>query len=78
LLFLDEVRACPPAMAALRCFFELMPDLNVIAGTMAHTFINDLLDLPKRVSRADSVVRLIEGVLRLSRIWESKGYSAAR
>jgi predicted AAA+ superfamily ATPase len=32
LLFLDEVQACPPALAALRYFFELMPDLHVIAA----------------------------------------------
>ena len=32
LLFLDEVQACPPALAMLRYFFELMPDLHVIAA----------------------------------------------
>jgi predicted AAA+ superfamily ATPase len=32
LLFLDEVQACPPALAVLRYFFELMPDLHVIAA----------------------------------------------
>jgi uncharacterized protein len=31
LLFLDEIQACPPALAMLRYFFELMPDLHVIA-----------------------------------------------
>lgn len=32
LLFLDEVQACPSALATLRYFFELMPDLHVIAA----------------------------------------------
>jgi predicted AAA+ superfamily ATPase len=32
LLFLDEVQACPPALAMLRNFYELMPDLHVIAA----------------------------------------------
>ncbi len=32
LLFLDEVQACPPALATLRYFFELMPELHVIAA----------------------------------------------
>jgi predicted AAA+ superfamily ATPase len=32
LLFLDEVQACPPALAMLRYFFELMPNVHVIAA----------------------------------------------
>ena len=32
LLFLDEVQACPSALAMLRYFFELIPDLHVIAA----------------------------------------------
>lgn len=32
LLFLDEVQACPAALAMLRYFFELMPELHVIAA----------------------------------------------
>ena len=32
LLFLDEIQACPPALAVLRYFYELMPDLHVIAA----------------------------------------------
>jgi len=32
LLFLDEIQACPPALAMLRYFFELTPDLHVIAA----------------------------------------------
>ena len=32
LLFLDEIQACPPALASLRYFHELTPDLHVIAA----------------------------------------------
>ena len=32
LLFLDEVQACPKAIACLRYFHEELPDLHVIAG----------------------------------------------
>jgi len=32
LLFLDEIQACPPALALLRYFHELMPQLHVIAA----------------------------------------------
>lgn len=32
LLFLDEVQACPKAIACLRYFHELLPDLHVIAA----------------------------------------------
>ena len=32
LLFLDEVQACPAALAVLRYFHELMPELHVIAA----------------------------------------------
>jgi predicted AAA+ superfamily ATPase len=32
LLFLDEIQACPPALAMLRYFHELVPELHVIAA----------------------------------------------
>lgn len=32
LLFLDEIQACPEAIAALRYFYEKMPDLHVLAA----------------------------------------------
>ncbi|MEI6670155.1 MAG: ATP-binding protein [Acidobacteriota bacterium] len=32
LLFLDEIQACPRALAALRYFAELLPDLHVVAA----------------------------------------------
>ena len=31
-MFLDEIQACPPALAVLRYFYELMPELHVIAA----------------------------------------------
>jgi hypothetical protein len=32
LLFLDEIQACPPALALLRYFYQPMPELHVIAA----------------------------------------------
>ena len=32
LLFLDEIQACPPALAFLRYFYEMVPELHVIAA----------------------------------------------
>lgn len=32
LLFLDEIQACPRAITALRFFYELMPELHVVAA----------------------------------------------
>ena len=32
LLFFDEIQACPRAIMALRCFYEKMPDLHVVAA----------------------------------------------
>jgi predicted AAA+ superfamily ATPase len=32
LLFLDEIQACPKAIACLRYFYEMIPDLHVIAA----------------------------------------------
>jgi predicted AAA+ superfamily ATPase len=32
LLFLDEIQACPPALASLRYFHELLPELHVLAA----------------------------------------------
>jgi predicted AAA+ superfamily ATPase len=53
LLFLDEVQACPPALAMLRYFFELMPDLHVIAA-------GSLLDFALRESTHSLPVGRIE------------------
>jgi len=32
LLFLDEIQSCPDAISSLRYFYELMPDLHVVAA----------------------------------------------
>lgn len=32
LLFFDEIQACPPAISALRFFYEKMPELHVVAA----------------------------------------------
>jgi hypothetical protein len=53
LLFLDEVQACLPALAMLRYFFELMPDLHVIAA-------GSLLDFVLRESAHSMPVGRIE------------------
>jgi len=42
LLFLDEIQACPRALAALRYFAELVPDLHVIAvGSLLDFALSD-------------------------------------
>ncbi len=42
LLFLDEIQACPPALASLRYFHELMPELHVVAaGSMLDFALRD-------------------------------------
>ena len=44
LLFLDEIQACPPALAMLRYFFEMMPDLHVIAaGSLLDFALRDFM-----------------------------------
>ncbi len=42
LLFLDEIQACPPALASLRYFHELTPELHVVAaGSMLDFALRD-------------------------------------
>lgn len=44
LLFLDEIQACPPAIAALRYFYEQMPCLHVIAaGSLLEFALEDIV-----------------------------------
>lgn len=40
LLFLDEIQAAPKAITALRYFYELMPELHVIAAGSLIEFAN--------------------------------------
>ena len=46
LLFLDEIQKCPQAVTALRYFYELMPDLHVIAAGSLVDFIIDEIGIP--------------------------------
>ncbi|MBD3346940.1 MAG: AAA family ATPase, partial [Chitinivibrionales bacterium] len=42
LLFIDEIQACPEAIALLRYFYEEYPDLHVIAaGSLLQTVLSD-------------------------------------
>ncbi|NCU33173.1 MAG: nuclease, partial [Candidatus Moranbacteria bacterium] len=49
LLFFDEIQACPKAIAALRYFFEEVPELHVIAAGSLLEFA--LSDIPFPVGR---------------------------
>lgn len=46
LLFLDEVQACPPALSALRYFYEQLPELHVIAAGSLLEFAMGGLSFP--------------------------------
>src|SRR5581483_4224609 len=46
LLFLDEVQAAPQAILALRYFYELMPDLHVIAAGSLVDFAVEKVGIP--------------------------------
>ena len=46
LLFLDEVQICPDALIALRYFYELMPELHVIAAGSLLEFAIEKMGLP--------------------------------
>ena len=46
LLFLDEIQACPRAIIALRYFYELMPELHVIAAGSLLDFAIDEVGVP--------------------------------
>ena len=46
LLFLDEIQKCPQAVTSLRYFYELMPELHVIAAGSLVDFIIDEIGIP--------------------------------
>jgi hypothetical protein len=46
LLFFDEIQACPAAILALRYFYELMPDLHVIAAGSLLDFALEEVGMP--------------------------------
>ncbi len=46
LLFLDEIQACPRAIMALRYFYELMPELHIVAAGSLLEFAFDEISIP--------------------------------
>ncbi len=46
LLFLDEIQACPRALTSLRYFYELMPELHVIAAGSLLDFAIEQVGIP--------------------------------
>lgn len=47
LLFIDEIQACPEAVAALRYFYEEAPDIDVIAaGSLLESLIDKHISFP--------------------------------
>ncbi len=55
LLFLDEVQECPAAITALRYFYEMMPDLAVVASGSLLEFAMDSGKLSLPVGRVESL-----------------------
>ena len=55
LLFLDEVQECPAAIAALRYFHELRPDLAVLASGSLLEFAMESGNFPMPVGRIESL-----------------------
>src|SRR5579872_2034230 len=53
LLFIDEIQAVPRAILALRYFYELMPELHVIAAGSLLDFAIEQVGIP--VGRVDSL-----------------------
>jgi len=55
LIFIDEIQACPSAVAYLRFFYEIFPDLYIIAaGSLLETLINTHTSFP--VGRVEYLV----------------------
>jgi len=55
LLFLDEIQDCPAAIAALRYFYELMPDLAVLASGSLLEFAMEAGEFSLPVGRVDTL-----------------------
>jgi hypothetical protein len=55
LLFLDEIQECPAAIAALRYFHELRPDLAVLASGSLLEFAMESGKFPMPVGRVESL-----------------------
>ena len=55
LIFIDEIQTCPPAISYLRFFYEVFPDLFIIAaGSLLETLINTSISFP--VGRVEYLV----------------------
>ena len=55
LIFIDEIQACPSAVAYLRFFYEIFPDLYIIAaGSLLETLIHTHISFP--VGRVEYLV----------------------
>jgi predicted AAA+ superfamily ATPase len=55
LIFIDEIQACPPAVSYLRFFYEVFPDLYIIAaGSLLETLIDTHISFP--VGRVEYLV----------------------
>lgn len=55
LLFLDEIQECPAAIAAMRYFYEMMPDLAVLASGSLLEFAMDSGEFSLPVGRVDTL-----------------------
>lgn len=55
LLFLDEIQDCPAAIAAMRYFYELMPDLAVLASGSLLEFAMKAGEFSLPVGRVDTL-----------------------
>lgn len=55
LLFFDEIQDCPAAIAALRYFYEIMPDLAVLASGSLLEFAMDAGEFSLPVGRVDTL-----------------------
>jgi len=55
LIFIDEIQSCPSAVSYLRFFYELFPDLYIVAaGSLLETFIDTHISFP--VGRVEYLV----------------------
>lgn len=55
LLFLDEIQDCPAAIAAMRYFYELMPDLAILASGSLLEFAMESGEFSLPVGRVDTL-----------------------
>jgi predicted AAA+ superfamily ATPase len=73
LLFLDEIQECPQAITALRYYYELLPDLHVIAAGSLLEFVMESGKIHVPVGR---IQYLFMHPMSLSEFFEALGESA--